>query len=53
MSELYQSSDRRLPAKLVPPFADKGSHVVSVMDPYSRVIDFLDQSPYLFFKAAL
>jgi hypothetical protein len=32
MSELYQPSDRRLSAKLVPTFADRGCHMVSVMD---------------------
>jgi hypothetical protein len=30
VSELYQPSDRRLSAKLVPTFADRGSHVVSM-----------------------
>jgi hypothetical protein len=37
-SELYQSRDRLLPAKLVPMLADTGCHVVSVMDPYSRIL---------------
>jgi hypothetical protein len=32
-SELYRPSDRRLSAKGLPTFADKGCHVVSVMDP--------------------
>jgi hypothetical protein len=32
-SELYRPSDRRLLAKLVPTFADRGCHVVSVTDP--------------------
>jgi hypothetical protein len=42
-SELCRPSDRRLLAKLVPTFADRGSHVVSVMDPYGRILDFLDR----------
>jgi hypothetical protein len=30
-SELYRPSDQRLSAKLVPTFADRGCHVISVM----------------------
>jgi hypothetical protein len=41
-SELYRPSDRCLSAKWLPTFADKGCHVVSVMDPYGRILDFLD-----------
>jgi hypothetical protein len=41
-SELYRASDRRLSAKLVPAFADRGCHVVSVTDPYGRIFGFLD-----------
>jgi CBS-domain-containing membrane protein len=37
-SELYRPSDRRLLEKLVPTFADKGCHAVSVMDPYGRIV---------------
>jgi hypothetical protein len=40
LSELYWPSDRRLSAKLVPTFEDRGRHVVSVTDPlrpYSRI----------------
>jgi hypothetical protein len=40
-SELYRPRDRRVSAKLVPTFLDRGCHVVSVMDgslrPYSRL----------------
>jgi hypothetical protein len=36
----------------VPTFADRGSHVVSVTDPYGRILDFLDQSRYFFFQVA-
>jgi hypothetical protein len=32
-NELYRPSDRRLSAKLVPTFADRGCHVVRVTDP--------------------
>jgi hypothetical protein len=42
-SELYRPSDRRLSAKLVPTFADRGCHVVSVTDPYGRILSFLDR----------
>jgi hypothetical protein len=33
-------------AKLVPPFADRGCHVVSMTDPYGRNLGFLDQVKY-------
>jgi hypothetical protein len=45
-------SDRGLSAKLVPAFADKGSHVVSVTDPYGRIFAFIDRSRYYFFQVA-
>jgi hypothetical protein len=41
-SELYRPSDRRMSAKLVPTFADRGCHVVSVTDPYGRILALLD-----------
>jgi hypothetical protein len=50
MSELYQPSDRRLSEKLVPTFADRGCHVVSVTDPYGRILGFLDRHPNFSFK---
>jgi hypothetical protein len=34
---------RRLSAKLAPTFADRGCHVVSVTDPYGRILGFLDR----------
>jgi hypothetical protein len=46
MAELYRPSDRRLSAKLVPTFADRGCHVVSATDPYGRILGFLDRSRY-------
>jgi hypothetical protein len=49
-SELCRPSDRRLSAKLVPNFADRGCHVVSVTDPYGRNLGFLDRDCYVFFQ---
>jgi hypothetical protein len=43
-SELYRPSDCCLSAKLVPTFADRGCHVVSVADPYGRILRFLDRN---------
>jgi hypothetical protein len=45
--ELRRSSDRRLSVKLVPTFMDRGCHVVSVTDPYGRILGFLDLSRYI------
>jgi hypothetical protein len=45
-------SDRRLLAKLVSTFADKGCHVVSMTDPYGRILVFLDRSRHFFFQVA-
>jgi hypothetical protein len=36
--------------EVVPTFADRGCHVVSVTDPYGRILDFLDR--YFFFEVA-
>jgi hypothetical protein len=44
VSKLYQPSDHRLSAKLVPTFADIGYHMVSITDPYSRTVSFLDRT---------
>jgi hypothetical protein len=43
-SELYRPSDRRLSAKLLPTFGDRGCHVVSVTDPYGRILGFQDRN---------
>jgi hypothetical protein len=51
-SELCRPGERRLLAKLVLTFEDRGCHVVSVMDPYGRNLDFLDRSRYFFFQVA-
>jgi hypothetical protein len=45
-SELYRPSHRRLSAKRLPTFADKGCYVVSVADPFGRILGFLDRSRY-------
>jgi hypothetical protein len=50
-SELYRPSNCRLSAVLVPIFADRKCHVVSVTDPYSRILGFLDH--YYLFQIAL
>jgi hypothetical protein len=52
VSELYRKSDRRLSAKLVPTFADRGNRVVGTTDPYFRSLGFLDRSRYFFFQVA-
>jgi hypothetical protein len=49
-NELYRPSDRRLSAKLVPTFADRRCHVVSVTEPYGRILGFLDRSRYFSIK---
>jgi hypothetical protein len=49
-SELYRPSDRRLSAKWLPTFADKGCHVLGVTDPYGRILGFLDRSRYFSIK---
>jgi hypothetical protein len=51
-SELYRPSDRRLSAKLVLTFADRGCRVVSVTDPYGHILGFLDRTSYFFFQVA-
>jgi hypothetical protein len=42
-SELYRPSNCLFSAKLVPTFADRGCHVVSVTDLYGRILVFLDR----------
>jgi hypothetical protein len=43
-SELHRPSHRRLSAKWLSTLADRGCHVVSVTDPYGRILDFLGRS---------
>jgi hypothetical protein len=45
-------SDRRLSAKLVLTFADRGCRVVSVTEPYGSIFGFLDRRRYFFFQVA-
>jgi hypothetical protein len=47
-SDLYRPSDRRLSTKIVPIFANRGCHVVSVTDPYGRILAFSRPEPLLF-----
>jgi hypothetical protein len=49
-NDLYRPSDCRLSAKWLPTFADRGCHVVSVTDPYGRILCFLDRSHYYSIK---
>jgi hypothetical protein len=51
-SELYRPSYPRLSAKLVTTFVDRGCHVISVTDPYGRILGILDRSHYFFFQVA-
>jgi hypothetical protein len=51
-THVYRPSDSRSLAKLVPTFAGRGCHVVSVTDPYGRILGFLDRSRYFFFQVA-
>jgi hypothetical protein len=41
-SELYRPSDRRLSAKLMQTFADRGCLIFGMTDPYGRILAFLD-----------
>jgi hypothetical protein len=34
----------------LPTFADRGCHVVSVTDPYGRILGFLDRNHYFSIK---
>jgi hypothetical protein len=52
VSEIYRLIDRHLSEKLVPTFADRGCHVVSVTHPYVCILGFLDRGRYFFFQAA-
>jgi hypothetical protein len=41
---------QRLSAMLVPTFADRSCHAVSVTDPYSLILVFLNRNRYFFFQ---
>jgi hypothetical protein len=49
-SELYRPSDRRFSAKRLSTFADRGCHVVSMTDPYGRILGFLNRRRYFSIK---
>jgi hypothetical protein len=49
-SEPYQPGDRRLLAKLVLTFADRGCRVICATDPHGRILGFLDRSRYYVFQ---
>jgi hypothetical protein len=49
-NELYRLSNRRLSAKWLPTFGDRGCHVVSVKDHYGLILGFLDRSRYFSIK---
>jgi hypothetical protein len=51
-SEVYRSNNRCLSAKLVPTFAYRGCHVVSVVDFYGCNLGVIDRSGYYFFQVA-
>jgi CBS-domain-containing membrane protein len=43
VSELYRPRGSRLSEKLVPTFAERACHVVSVTDPCGRILGFIDR----------
>jgi hypothetical protein len=51
-NKLYRPSDRRLSAKVVPTFTDRGCHMVNVTDSYSSILWFLDRSRNFFLQVA-
>jgi hypothetical protein len=52
-NELYRPSYHLLLAKLVPTFVNRGCHMVSVTDPYGRILGFLDRRRQFFCKYPL
>jgi hypothetical protein len=49
-SELCWPCDRRLSAKWLPTFTDRGCHVVGVTDPFGCILGFLDRNRYFSIK---
>jgi hypothetical protein len=49
LANYTEPSDRRLSAKLVPSFADRRCHVVSVTDPHGRILAslYLESMPVI------
>jgi hypothetical protein len=41
-----------LVGKVIAKFADRWCHVVSVTDPYGRILGFLDRNRYFFYQVA-
>jgi hypothetical protein len=52
VGEPYRPSDHRLSAKLVPTFADRECHVVSITDPYGHIPGFSRPEPLLFLPSS-
>jgi hypothetical protein len=52
LRDLSPLSDCCMSAKLESTFADIRCHVVSVTDPYGRILGFLDWSCYFFFQVS-
>jgi hypothetical protein len=50
LSPRMNYTDRRLSAKLVPTFVDRGCHMVSATDLYGYILFFLDRSRYFIFQ---
>jgi hypothetical protein len=48
----YLTSDLHLSSNLVPTFADRGCHVLRVVNFHGRNLDFLDRSRYYLFHVA-
>jgi hypothetical protein len=49
---VFRPSDHCLSAKLVPTFADRACRVVSVTNPYGRILGLLERSRYSFIQVA-
>jgi hypothetical protein len=52
LSPRTRPSDSRLSVKLMPTFAHKGCHVVSMTNPCGLIFGFLTRSRYFFFQVA-
>jgi hypothetical protein len=50
--EIYQPRNSRLSAKLVSTFANRECCAVSEVDPYGRILGFVDRSRYMSFQVA-
>jgi hypothetical protein len=52
VKEVSNIVQKQTPVKLMSTFADRGCCMVSTMDPYGHILDFLDRSCYFFFQVA-